>query len=339
MVEADLPLLIGNTSLKKAEAELKYGINEVILYGNRCEMIEKTSGHFGISIRPPVGKADLCLIIRDGELTEKELWKLHHYFGGHGKTEKLEKLIKDSGRMTSNVKKRMIKLEKEYEGCRVYNNRIPSPAVSLPKAKKHNECVTLDLKEWEAGQYKYILYLVDVFSRFTIGVFIPNKEAVTVAEMILAKWISVFGIMNQCHNDRGSEFLNSEMFKLLDYLGVKHTATASYSPNMNGLNERNHAIVDRMMNKMLMMEATLKPEIALLWSINAKNSLENHQGFSPSQLMFGENPRLPALYSTGPQGMEEVNVSKKLAEHLSAIQLAREAFVECESDRILKTAL
>ena len=73
--------------------------------------------------------------------------------------------------------------------------------------------------------------------------------------------------------------------------------------------------------------------------MNAKNSLENYQGFSPAQLLFGENPRLPALYSAGPPGLEEVNVSKSAAMHLSDLHLAREAFIECEADRVLRTAL
>ena len=83
----------------------------------------------------------------------------------------------------------------------------------------------------------------------------------------------------------------------------------------------------------------LKPEIALCWALNVKNSLENYQGFSPAQLVFGENPRLPALYSAGPPGLEEVNVSKSAAMHISALHLAREAFIECEADRVLRTAL
>ena len=44
-------------------------------------------------------------------------------------------------------------------------------------------------------------------------------------------------------------------------------------------------------------------------------------------------------YSAGPPGFEEVNVSKSAAMHISALHLTREAFIECEADRVLKTAL
>ena len=55
--------------------------------------------------------------------------------------------------------------------------------------------------------------------------------------------------------------------------------------------------------------------------------------------MFGENPKFPALYSSGPPGFEEANISKTAAAHISAMHSAREAFVECEADRVLKAAL
>ena len=37
--------------------------------------------------------------------------------------------------------------------------------------------------------------------------------------------------------------------------------------------------------------------------------------------------------------MEEVNVSEIAAEHIHALHLAREAFIHCESDKILRDAL
>ena len=51
----------------------------------------------------------------------------------------------------------------------------------------------MDLKEY--GDGRYILYVIDMFTRFTVGVFINNKKAETVSEALLRKWISVFGVM------------------------------------------------------------------------------------------------------------------------------------------------
>ena len=156
---------------------------------------------------------------------------------------------------------------------------------------------------------------------------------------MLEKWVSVFGTMEMFHKDGGKEFNNDELTKVAEYLNVKQTTTAAYSPHQNGTNERNHATVDRMIKKMMFEDKDLKVEVALCWALAAKNSLENFQGFSPSQLVFGESPKFPALYSSGPPGLEEVQVSKVAAMHINAMHSAREAYIECESDKILKAAL
>ena len=232
---------------------------------------------------------------------QKNLKKIHHYLG-HAKPEKLKKLIKDAGLWNEQVDYSLQKIGDECS-CKVIENRIPKPAVSIPKANKHNQMVSLDLKDWKSGEYKYILYLVDVFSRFTMAKFIKNKEPSTIAEVIMDCWIKFFGRMDAILSDRGGEFLNEEISKLCEYLDVKHIATAAFSPNMNGCNERNHAICDRMLEKMLFEDPTIKVEVALGWAVTAKNSLTNYQGFSPCQIVFGENPKLPAVYTSGPPGL------------------------------------
>ena len=80
-------------------------------------------------------------------------------------------------------------------------------------------------------------------------------------------------------------------------------------------------------------------EVALGWAVAAKNSLTNYKSFSPCQIVFGENPKFPAVYTSDPPGLEEVTMSKAVADQINAMHLAREAFIECESDRVIKTAL
>ena len=141
------------------------------------------------------------------------------------------------------------------------------------------------------------------------------------------------------HTDLGGEFVNKVLTDVADYLNVRRTTTAAHSPNMNGTNERNHATVDRIMNKMMDDDSNMTAEIALCWALNAKNSLENYLGFSPFQLVFGESPKLPSVFTAGPPGFEEVVMSKSVAEHINALHAAREAFIKCEADKVLKQAL
>ena len=99
--------------------------------------------------------------------------------------------------------------------------------------------------------------------------------------------------METLHTDRGNEFLNQVLTKVAEYLQIKQTSTAAYTPNANGINERNHSVVDTMMSKMLSADPEMKKDIALAWCMNAKNTLLNHKGFSPAQIHFGQNSKLP----------------------------------------------
>ena len=354
VVEAEFPLLLGNSMLKKAGAVLHLAESKAVLMGNEVPMRETTSGHFTLKISSP--NADLpfekncyvdedpemrisqCLLSSNDELSREDVVKLHHMFG-HVSIKKLCKLIENSKRMTENVKGYLDDVERNCKSCKVKANAKPHPVVSLPRASRFNQVVTMDLKHYQCKQYNFIVYFVDLFSRLTVGAFINNKLPSTVGEKVLDKWISVFGRMKVLHSDRGGEFCCSELTDVAEYIGVLSSFTAASSPHQNGVNERNHAICDRMMDKMLLADPQLPVEVALTWALTAKNTLQNVSGFSPFQIVFGENPSLPSVFTAGPPGFEEVVMNKAVANHINALFLGREAFMAIESDRILKAAL
>ena len=355
IVDADFPLLLGNSMLKRARAVLKISEGVAGLLDKEVKMRETPSGHFCLKIEYPkenmpyskvneISESDaqdisddilkeLCLI---SELTLQDVEKLHHQFGH---SSQVAHLIKNSNKMTPEVSGYLEQVESSCKSCKLHKRQQPKPAVALPRATKFNQVVSMDLKQYEEKQYRYILYLVDMFSRFMVAGFIVNKQPSTVGAFMLEKWVSIFGRMNTVHSDRGGEFLNEELTNVAEYLNVRSTQTAAYSPNQNGMNERNHAICDRMMDKMRSQDPTLSAELSLLWAVLAKNSLQNVSGFSPFQIVFGEAPCLPSVYASGPPGLEEVSMSKSMADHINAMHLARQAYIECESDRVLKIAL
>ena len=71
-------------------------------------------------------------------------------------------------------------------------------------------------------------------------------------------------------------------------------------------------------------------EIALQWVINAKNSLSNVHGFSPYQLVFVMNPRLPNVLSNRPPALEGLSESKIVASNLRSMHKASKAFIKSE---------
>ena len=141
------------------------------------------------------------------------------------------------------------------------------------------------------------------------------------------------------HSDRGKEFNNRLLTKFAEYLGVRTTLNAAYSPHQDGVNEPGHSIVDHMMTRMRLQDPTMTAWTPLTWSLVAKNSLENVSGFSPFQIVYGINPKQPSVYTCGPPGLEEVSMPKSVVTHINAQHLARQAYVEGESSKSLKLAL
>ena len=72
----------------------------------------------------------------------------------------------------------------------------------------------------------------------------------------------------------------------------------------NGICERNHYMVDVCVGKMIEDDPSMKLEVALAWAVNAKNSMQNHNGFSPIQLVSGTNPNLPSVSTNRLLAME-----------------------------------
>ena len=214
VVEAEIPLLIGNSTLKKAQSVIDISKKTITLMGQKISLEESESGHWIMEIKlANIEEMDknvaeeLILLtknVRDKkiELSEKNIEKLHNYLG-HAHSDKLKKLVKNADLLNEDVSKQIEKIYADCESCKIFRNRQPKPAVTIPKATKPNEVVSLDLKVFGEGDMKYILYMVCNFSRFTMGCFIPKKEPKIIAEALLANWVKIFGRMDYIHTDRG----------------------------------------------------------------------------------------------------------------------------------------
>ena len=210
--------------------------------------------------------------------------------------------------------------------------------VALSRAYKFNEVLSLDLKFWNG---KIILYLIDQWSRLTVGVFIKSKDTSDVLNAIWMHWIAAgYGCPEHIHNDKGGEFVSAQMTELSERLGCKLSSTAGYAPHQNGVNERNHAVTDNCLNKIKEDFPSMKDEIVLAHAVFAKNSMVMTYGYSPLQLVFGQNPNLSNLSNaTLPMLEESVPERNVLRTHLNALHAARVAFIRSESDAKVKRAL
>ncbi|GFU07825.1 retrovirus-related Pol polyprotein from transposon 412 [Trichonephila clavipes] len=103
---------------------------------------------------------------------------------------------------------------------------------------------------------------MDYFTKWPEAYPIPDQEASTVAEVLFQHWISRFGVPLQLHSDQGRNFDSAVCKRLCEILAIDKTRTTALHLQSEGMVER--------------------------------SAVHETTGYSPSQMLFGCDLRLPA---------------------------------------------
>ena len=259
---------------------------------------------------------------------------MHRQFG-HPTSPKLIDLVKKAGADREDLCKAIGEVSETCEVCARLKKAPPRPAVSIPLASKFNDAISIDLKFWGS---KYFFVIVDVATRFVTATVIDNKQPSTIIRGLFLSWVVIFGTPKKILSDNGREFDNSEMRDLGERFNIKIITTAAESPWSNGVCERQNAVIADGVRK-VMADTDCALDVALAWTVSARNALANHSGFSPNQLVFGQNPGLPNVFSDKIPALENISSSDTVRTNLNAMHSARQEFIKFESSDRLKRAL
>lgn len=355
VIPTEIPLLLSKEAMKKAKTTIDFDNDVIQMFGKKQKILYTKSGHYAIALNDhmrAIKDEDIKVVLLNVEefkrKSDKEKQriavKLHKQFA-HPRSERLKKLIKDSGVDDEYLNKSIDKVGIECQICTKYKRQAERPVVSFSLARNFNELVSMDLKFFKN---KIILHLCDVATRFSRACVIPSKRTTVVVTAIMQLWISLFGPPCQMLSDNGGEFGSDELREMGENLNVTILSTAAEAPWSNGINERHNGILGEMLNK-LTAEKEVSIEIALAWAVSAKNALTNIYGYSPNQLLFGTNPNLPNILNSNLPAIEEfkrradidqeVSSTDSMLNKLQCIASARKAFISAESSGKLSKAI
>ena len=342
VINSDIPLLMSKPEMKKRNMILDMP-NDRIWIGKKEIPLKTTSaGHYVLSLLPDNREEiDLQEIyaVNLKNASEKEieevLSKLHKQFG-HRPRQVFIDLLQSADSWKPSYGKILDKIQNGCSGCIKRRRKPDKPAVTLPSAKEFNDKVAIDLKIYKG---KYILYMVDMFSRYTVAALIQRKRPDDVIDALMKKWVCYHGTMRVLLSDNGGEFTGDEMTEIKSMLNVEEHTTAAESPWQNGICERNHAVVDNILQSIDEDYPEMDLATKLAWACTAKNSMMTVYGYSPFMLVYGKNPTLPNLVSDPPPAWENSCMSEKLQKHLDALHSTRKAFVKSERCEKLRIAL
>lgn len=183
----------------------------------------------------------------------------------------------------------------------------------FPKEADHKSQAILDLLHTDVcgpmqtvtpGNKRYVMTIIDDFSRFTTVYFLKTKDEVgaKIKEFIQMA-ITQFSKTPKCvRSDRGREYVNAELIDYLKGKGIQIQYTAAYSPQQNGIAERkNRSLIE--MAKCMLLDANLEKRY---WAeaVNTANFLQNRLPTratekTPYELWHSRKPNVKNLHIFG----------------------------------------
>ena len=268
---------------------------------------------------------------------EKQISKVHRYFG-HRSGRRVWEMFAKAGKLR-NKKKAVLELLDKCKVCSATKKTPPRPKVGMPATNNFNEIVGLDLKVLDKSG-EYILWMVDMFSKAIKGKFIRDKNPETIVGALIESWIIGDGMgpghpTKGFYSDNGGEFLNHQLVNFAAKMNTTIKMTSANAPWQNGLVERHHATADIIYEKIRIENPDMDPQEAINHAAFAKNSDVNVLGFSPLQIIMGQNPSFPGLGDTS-LASSNLDSSSKIMKALKNIDDVRVRYRKHDCDEKLK---
>lgn len=113
------------------------------------------------------------------------------------------------------------------------------------------ELVCMDTLEIGTSRSKnrYVLVIIDHFSKYAVAEAIPNKSEDTIAQVFVEKFVLLVGAPKKIHSDQGTEFVNHVLSAVALKLKISQSTTCGYDPQCNGLVERLNQTILRMLKR------------------------------------------------------------------------------------------
>ncbi|KAL1254368.1 hypothetical protein QQF64_016597 [Cirrhinus molitorella] len=174
-----------------------------------------------------------------------------------------------------------------------------------------------------------ILVITDHFTKFAVAIPTKDQKAKTIAKALWENFIVHYGFPSHLLSDQGRDFESHTIRELCALIGADKVRTTPYHPRGNP--------VERFNRTLLSMLGTLEEKDKQHWRdfvkplVHAYNCTRNDTtGYSPYELMFGRQAKLPidlvfGINYPGERNKTHSEYVKKLREHLQeSYELAAE---------------
>ena len=241
-----------------------------------------------IKVSEEKAEAAITEVHRQGHLGENKTWKA---FNRKYSTPQGRKRCREVVRTCPEWQ-----LGKDYKAQHIPKGHIDSPGPW--------ENISIDVVgplPVDGKSNRYIVTIMDVYSRYLIASPVRNHRASTVSRCLYESVVAYFGAPRSILSDRGAEFTGMVWESLTQMLGAKIKLTSPYYPQGNSVIERSHRTLSNMLRTMLLEKrgrdwSSLLPSVMLYMN----SMIQEKTGVSACEILLGHNPNLPSDISYTP---------------------------------------
>ncbi|GFY20733.1 hypothetical protein TNCV_1119671 [Trichonephila clavipes] len=139
-----------------------------------------------------------------------------------------------------------------------------------------------------------ILVVMDYFAKRPDPYPISDQDASTVAEVLVQHWISRFGVPLHLHSDQGRNFDSAVCKKMCEILAIDKTRTTALLPQSDGMVERFNRTILNSLSLLVSSNQHDWDKKLPFFLLAYRSAVHEITGYSPSQMLFGLELRLPA---------------------------------------------
>ena len=213
-----------------------------------------------------------------------------------------------------------------------------APLHPLPVMKEPFARVAMDvfgpLSRTKTGN-KYILVLMDYSTKWPEAFALRNVTTETVVNCLVEVTARI-GVPEKLLSDNGSNFISKVMQQYCKVTGIKQIRTYPYHPQTDGMVERFNSTLKRLLRKL-----TQDPKVEwdrclphVLWAY--RGTVHKTTGFSPYDLLFGKEMRMPldqmVRYWKGKETNDETGVVEFIQTLKANMEVVRDLAYERESE-------
>lgn len=189
----------------------------------------------------------------------------------------------------------------------VKHTKTPLQSIEEPDTrfnKIHIDIVTLPYNDG----YRYLLTIIDRFTRWPEAIPIKNAIVDTIIENFVNIWVSRYGVPKTIVTDNGPQFLSGTWVNFLKDLNIRHIKTSVQHPQSQGIIERLHRTIKQALRATGIHDWVQSlPWILLSIRAVVKEEIKA----SPAEILYGMQLRLPGEFFEDKEVVNDASIFVK----------------------------